>query len=155
MVVVSYLSSCVCREHMCQYSFMPLYNIHNTLYILELFIHRVHTLFHFKLSTVSLLYSFASSHDSSLHKRKGKKGNNIYYNYYCLMIVILKQYMCPTQGSSFFLGKVTALGVLCCFALFVCLTLLASFYGAPSVSKLIFPEAFRNVQAYLQIPREI
>ena len=25
-------------------------------------------------------------------------------------------------------GKVTALGVLCCFALFVCLTLLASFY---------------------------
>ena len=29
----------------------------------------------------------------------------------------------PTRGSSFFLGKVTALGVLCCFALFVCLTL--------------------------------
>ena len=25
-------------------------------------------------------------------------------------------------------GKVTALGVLCCFALFVCLTLLASFF---------------------------
>ena len=25
----------------------------------------------------------------------------------------------PTRGSSFFLGKVTALGVLCCFALFV------------------------------------
>ena len=34
----------------------------------------------------------------------------------------------PTRGSSFFLGKVTALqlGVLCCFALFVCLTLLAT-----------------------------
>ena len=32
----------------------------------------------------------------------------------------------PTRGSSFFLGKVTALGVLCCFALFVCLTLLLS-----------------------------
>ena len=32
------------------------------------------------------------------------------------------------HGSSFFLGKVTALGVLCCFALFVCLTLLASFF---------------------------
>ena len=32
------------------------------------------------------------------------------------------------MGSSFFLGKVTALGVLCCFALFVCLTLLASFF---------------------------
>ena len=31
-------------------------------------------------------------------------------------------------GSSFFLGKVTALGVLCCFALFVRLTLLASFF---------------------------
>ena len=31
-------------------------------------------------------------------------------------------------GSSFFLGKVTALGVLCCFALFVCLILLASFF---------------------------
>ena len=34
----------------------------------------------------------------------------------------------PTRGSSFFLGKVTALGVLCCFALFACLTLLASFF---------------------------
>ena len=34
----------------------------------------------------------------------------------------------PTRGSSFFLGKVTALGVLCCFALFVCLTLLAFFF---------------------------
>ena len=35
----------------------------------------------------------------------------------------------PTRGSSFFLGKVTALGVLCCFALlFVCSTLLASFF---------------------------
>ena len=32
------------------------------------------------------------------------------------------------RGSSFFLGNVTALGVLCCFALFVCLTLLASFF---------------------------
>ena len=29
---------------------------------------------------------------------------------------------------SFFLGKMAALGVLCCFALFVCLTLLASFF---------------------------
>ena len=34
----------------------------------------------------------------------------------------------PTRGSSFFLGKVTTLGVLCCFALFVCLTVLASFF---------------------------
>ena len=29
-------------------------------------------------------------------------------------VVVLR---CPTCGSSFFLGKVTALGVLCCFAL--------------------------------------
>ena len=40
----------------------------------------------------------------------------------------------PTRGSSFFLGKVTALGVLCCFALLVVyLTLLASFFF-PSAS---------------------
>ena len=42
----------------------------------------------------------------------------------------------PTRGSSFFLGKVTALRVLCCFALFVCSTLLASFF-LPSFSSLI------------------
>ena len=35
----------------------------------------------------------------------------------------------PTRGSRFFLGKVTALGVSCCFALIVvCLNLLASFF---------------------------
>ena len=34
----------------------------------------------------------------------------------------------PPDAAHFFLGKVTALGVLCCFALFVCLTLLASFF---------------------------
>ena len=32
------------------------------------------------------------------------------------------------EAAHFFLGKVTALGVLCCFALFVCLTLLASLF---------------------------
>ena len=32
------------------------------------------------------------------------------------------------MAANFFLGKVTALGVLCCFSLFVCLTLLASFF---------------------------
>ena len=37
-------------------------------------------------------------------------------------------YACTVHVSSFFLGKVTALGVLCCFSLFVCLTLLASFF---------------------------
>ena len=40
----------------------------------------------------------------------------------------LCNYYVHVHGSSFFLGKVTALGVLCCFALFVCLTLLASFF---------------------------
>ena len=37
----------------------------------------------------------------------------------------------PTRGSSFFFGKVTALGVLCCLALIVhvvSMTLLASFF---------------------------
>ena len=34
----------------------------------------------------------------------------------------------PQEAAHFFLGKVTALGVLCCFALFVCMTLLASFF---------------------------
>ena len=43
-----------------------------------------------------------------------------------------------TRGSSFFLGKVTALGVLCCFALFVCLTLLASFFLPSHLSFRIY-----------------
>ena len=47
----------------------------------------------------------------------------------------------PTRGSSFFLGKVTALGVLCCFALFVCLTLLASFFLPSHLS-------FKNMYMY-------
>ena len=51
------------------------------------------------------------------------------------MYVLIVQCTC-TQGSSFFLGKVTALGVLCCFALFVCLTLLACFFLS-SFSSLI------------------
>ena len=45
-------------------------------------------------------------------------------------------------GSSFFLGKVTALGVLCCFALFVCLTLLASFFLP---SHLSFKNMYANI----------
>ena len=44
-------------------------------------------------------------------------------------------------GSSFFLGKVTALGVLCCFALFVCLTLLVSFFLPSQLS-------FKNMYMY-------
>ena len=43
----------------------------------------------------------------------------------------------PTRGSSFFLGKVTALGVLRCFALFVCLFDLACFFLS-SFSSLIY-----------------
>ena len=45
---------------------------------------------------------------------------------------------------TFFLGKVTALqlGVLCCFALFVCLTLLASFFLPSHLS-------FRNMYMYM------
>ena len=42
----------------------------------------------------------------------------------------------------FFLGKVTALGVLCCFALFVCLTLLASFFLPSHLS-------FKNMYMYV------
>ena len=45
-------------------------------------------------------------------------------------------------GSSFFLGKVTALGVLCCFALFVCLTLLAYFFLPSHLS-------FKNMYIYM------
>ena len=42
--------------------------------------------------------------------------------------------------SSFFLGNVTVLGVLCCFALFVCSTLLASFFLPSHLSlKHVFP----------------
>ena len=47
--------------------------------------------------------------------------------------------------SSFFLGKVTALGVLCCFALFVCLTLLASFFIP---SHLSFKNMYIHVHVY-------
>ena len=38
------------------------------------------------------------------------------------------------ESHPFFLGEVTALGVLCCFALFVCLTLLASFFLPSHIS---------------------
>ena len=46
--------------------------------------------------------------------------------------------------SSFFLGKVTVLGVLCCFALFVCLTLLASFFLPSHLS-------FKNMYMYMYV----
>ena len=46
--------------------------------------------------------------------------------YVSTQTLVIHQWAGPS--SSFFLGNVTALGVLCCFALFVCLTLLASFF---------------------------
>ena len=51
----------------------------------------------------------------------------------------------PTRSSSFFLGKVTALGVLCCFALFVCLTLLVSFFLPSHLS-------FKNMYIHNALP---
>ena len=48
----------------------------------------------------------------------------------------------PPEAAHFFLGKVTALGVLCCFALFVCLTLLASFFLPSHLS-------FKNMYVFL------
>ena len=53
------------------------------------------------------------------------------YIVYTLYIYIIYNYIdvhVPPEAAHFFLGKVTALGVLCCFALFVCLTLLVSFF---------------------------
>ena len=47
-----------------------------------------------------------------------------------------------------FLGKVTALGVLCCFALFVCLTLLASFF-LPSHLSFIYSVWFGVIGGFI------
>ena len=53
----------------------------------------------------------------------------------CVYSVCMQVYVEPheyivdvPEAAHFFLGKVTALGVLCCFALFVCLTLLILFF---------------------------
>ena len=54
------------------------------------------------------------------------------YTHTCIQSVVGSK---PTRGSSFFLGKVTALGVLCWFALFVYLfDLLASFFPPSHLS---------------------
>ena len=53
----------------------------------------------------------------------------------CTLYIHVHVGLSPTRGSSFFRGKVTALCVLRCFALFVCLTLLASFF-LPSLHSL-------------------
>ena len=50
------------------------------------------------------------------------------------------------------LGKVTALGVLCCFALFVCLTLLASFFLPSHLSfknMYIHERVYANMYMYM------
>ena len=54
----------------------------------------------------------------------------------------------PPEAARFFLGKVTALGVLCCFALFVCLTLLASFFLPSHIS-------FKNMYIILSVMMSI
>ena len=58
--------------------------------------------------------------------------NNVLHSlhvvYNCIHVYIRLDGRVVYTCSSFFLGKGTALGVLCCFALFVCLTLLASFF---------------------------
>ena len=70
-------------------------------------------------------------------------------NHKCVVLPFLLALLCPTRGSSFFLGKVTALGVLCCFALFVCLTLLASFFLP---SHLSFKNMYIHVLVLSSLP---
>ena len=62
----------------------------------------------------------------------------------CVYIVQCTCIRGNTCACSFFLGKVTALGVLCYFALFVCLTLLASFFFPSHLS-------FKNMYMYMYI----
>ena len=51
----------------------------------------------------------------------------------------------PTRGSSFFFGEVTALGVLCCFALFVCpCLLLSSFLLLIKTCVCVFSESLNS-----------
>ena len=69
-------------------------------------------------------------------------------------LVLSAVYTCTCRvprGSSFFLGKVTALGVLCCFALFVCLTLLASFFLPSHLSfKNMYIAGHPKIESYVQ-----
>ena len=64
----------------------------------------------------------------NMHVATGITHVHVYTNHRMIAQMYVYVGSSPTRGSSFFLGKVTALGVLCCFALFVCLTLLASFF---------------------------
>ena len=65
-------------------------------------------------------------------------------HYHFIITHIYTVYMNVHVAAHFFLGKVTALGVLCCFALFFCLTLLASFFLPSHLS-------FKNMYMYMYI----
>ena len=66
----------------------------------------------------------------------------LYHLHVHVVRIIVLYIQCPRQ--LIFLGKVTALGVLCCFALFVCLTLLASFFLPSHLS-------FKSMYIYIYI----
>ena len=56
------------------------------------------------------------------------------------------------EAAHFFIGKVTALGVLCCFALFVCLTLLASFFLPSHLSfKNMYVDTYSSFSHKIQL----
>ena len=67
----------------------------------------------------------------------------------CLECIVL-WVVSPTQGTSFLLGKVTTLGVLCCFALFVCLTLLASFFLSFFLSFFFLPSLSSLIKTWIK-----
>ena len=54
---------------------------------------------------------------------------------------------------AYILGKVTALGVLCCFALFVCLTLLASFFLPSHVHRVLKHSYLKITRARVLVKR--
>ena len=71
--------------------------------------------------------------------------------YSCTCISI----MCMHVSHPRQLGKVTALGVLCCFALFVCLTLLASFFLPSHLSFKNMIYTVHVVKAILDVALEL
>ena len=76
-------------------------------------------------------------------------GMSMVYRAFCLECRV-SWVRVPPEAAHFF-GKVTALGVLRCFALFVCLTLLASFFLP---SHLSFKNMYIHVTAYMH-PRQL
>ena len=55
--------------------------------------------------------------ERSMVKQTNKAKKHMYMWSTCRHSCIYTYTLCPTRGRSFSLGKVTALGVLCCFAL--------------------------------------